>query len=99
MSVQIIDPVIARTIQADAARRHPLFAWVIMQGLSDYPGAILARLVTEAPTVYVLIGHTLAEVQAQLPPGLERSERQPSDPEAVVEVWFPQSEGIASVVR
>jgi hypothetical protein len=58
-----------------------------MQGLPDYPGATLARLVTDAPTAYVLIGQTLAQVQAQLPPGLERSERQRSDPEAVVEVW------------
>ena len=32
----------------------------------------------------------LAEVQAQLPPGLERTEREPSDPPEVVEVWFPR---------
>ena len=86
MPIQIIDRVMARSVQADAARRHPLFAWVIMQGVPDYPGAVLARLVTDAPTAYVLIGQTLAQVQAQLPPGLERSERQPSDPKAVMEV-------------
>jgi hypothetical protein len=37
---------------------------------------MIARLVTDTPTPYVLRGHTLAEVQAQLPPGLERTERQ-----------------------
>jgi hypothetical protein len=50
----------------------------------------VARLVTDAPTPYLLLGHTLAEVQTQLPPGLERSERQPSDPPEVVEVLFPE---------
>jgi hypothetical protein len=89
MPHQIIDAVMARAIQADAARSHPLFAWVIMRNLLEFPGAFVARLVTDGPTPYILIGHTLAEVQAQLPPGLERSDRQPSDPPAVVEVWFP----------
>jgi hypothetical protein len=90
MPYQIIDGVMARAIQADAARTHPLFAWIIMHDLPEYPGAFVARLVTDTPTPYVLLGHMLAEVQAQLPPGLERSERHPSDPPAVVEVWFPE---------
>jgi hypothetical protein len=89
MAYQIINAVMARAIQADAARAHPLFAWIIMRGLPEYPGALVARLVTDAPTVYILLGHTLAEIHAQLPPGLERSERQPADPAEVVEVWFP----------
>jgi hypothetical protein len=33
--------------------------------------------------------HTLAELEAQLPPGLECVVRQPADPPEVVEVWFP----------
>jgi hypothetical protein len=90
MPHQIVDAVMARAIQADAARNHPLFAWVIMRSLPEFPGAFVARLVTDAPTPYILLGHTLAEVQVQLPPGLVRSERQPSDPPAVVEVWFPE---------
>jgi hypothetical protein len=89
MAYQIIGAVMARAIQADAARAHPLFAWIIMQDLPEYPGALAARLVTDAPTVYILLGHTLAEIHAQLPPGLERSERQLVDPPEVVEVWFP----------
>jgi hypothetical protein len=29
---------------------------------------------------YILVGHTLTEVRAQLPPGMERTERQPVPP-------------------
>jgi hypothetical protein len=57
--------------------------------LPDYPDEMMARLATDAPTPYVLRGRTLAEVQAQLPPGLERTERQPSYPPEVMEIWFP----------
>jgi hypothetical protein len=90
MAYRIIDAVMARAIQADAARVHPLFAWIIMRDLPEYPGALVARLVTDAPTPHILLGHTLAELYAALPPVLERSERQPSDPPEVVEVWFPK---------
>jgi hypothetical protein len=90
MPYQIIDAVMARSLQADAARDHPLLAWIVMRDLPKYPGSIAARLVTDTPTPYILLGHTLAEVQARLPPGLERSERQPSDAPEVVEIWFPK---------
>jgi hypothetical protein len=90
MPHQIIDGVMARAIQADAARFHPLFAWIIIRNPPEFPGAFMARLVVDAPTPYILLGHTLAEVQAQLPPGLTRTERQPSYPPEVVEIWFPQ---------
>jgi hypothetical protein len=60
-----------------------------MQDQPDYPGEMTARLVTDTPTPYVLRGHALAEVQAQLPPGPERTERQPSYPPDVVEISFP----------
>ena len=40
----------------------------------DHPGEYIARLpALEHPTVYVLVGDTLAEVQAMLPPGLDLS--------------------------
>jgi hypothetical protein len=93
MQHQIIDAVMARAIQVDAARTHPLVAWIVMRDLPEYPGSLVARLVTEAPTPYILLGHTLAEVQAQLLPGLEWSGRQPSDPPEVVEAWFPALSG------
>jgi hypothetical protein len=44
--------------------------------------------VTEAPTVYVLRANTLAELHAQLPSGVERSDRQTADPPDLVEIWF-----------
>jgi hypothetical protein len=89
MSDQIIDALMACVIHADAARTHPLVGWIVMQDQPDYPDEMIVRLVPDAPTPYVLRGHTLAEVQAQLPPGLERTERQPSYPHEVVEIWFP----------
>ena len=85
---QIVDAVMARAIQADAARTHPLLAWIVMQDEVIYPGKFVARLVTDAPTPYVLLADTLGELQAQLPPRLARSDRQPADPPEVVEIWF-----------
>lgn len=41
------------------------------------------------PTPDMLVTDTLAELQAQLPPGLVQSDRQPVDPRGVVEYWFP----------
>jgi hypothetical protein len=91
MSDQIIDAVMAQGIQADAVRLHPLVGWVVMRDQPDYPDEMIARLVTDIPKPYILLGHTLAEIRAQLPPGgLQRSERQPSDPPGVVEVWRTQ---------
>lgn len=89
MSDQIIDALMACAIHGDAARTHPLVGWIVMRDQPEYPDEMIARLVTDAPTPYVLRGHTLAELRDQLPPGLDRSERQPSDPPEVVEVWFP----------
>jgi hypothetical protein len=90
MSDQIIDALMACAIHAIAARTHAWVGWIVMRDQPDYPDEMIGRLVTDAPTPYVLRGHTLAEVQAQLPPGLEPSERQPSDPPEVVEVWHPR---------
>jgi hypothetical protein len=67
-----------------------LVGWIVMRDQPNYPDEMIARLVTDGPTPYILLGHTLAEVQVQLPPDLQRSERQPSDPPEVVEVWLPQ---------
>ena len=85
--VQIIDAVMARSIQADAERTHPLLAWVVMRD-EAYPGQFVARLVTDALTPYVLLAETLGELHAQLPPGLERSDRQSADPPEMLEIWF-----------
>jgi hypothetical protein len=90
MPYQVIDGVMARAIQSEAASSQPLFTWIVMRDPPDHPGAFVAHLMTDAPTRYVLLGHTLAEVRVQLPPGLVRSQRQPSDPPEVVELWFPK---------
>jgi hypothetical protein len=90
MPYQVIDVAMGRSLRAGATRDHPLFGWIIMRNLPEFPGAFAARLVTDAPTPHILLGHTLAEVQVQLPPGLVHSGRQPSDPPAAVEVWLPE---------
>ena len=85
---QIIDAVMARSIQADAARTHPLLAWVVTQDEGTYHGHFVGPLLTNAPTPYVLLAGTLGELHAQLPPGVMWSDRQPADPPEVVEIWF-----------
>jgi hypothetical protein len=52
------------------------------------PGKVTARLVTDVPSFYALVADTLADIRVQLPPMLERSERQPTDLPEVVEAWF-----------
>ena len=88
MQDQIIDAVMARSIHADAVRTHPLAAWVIGRDQVDYPGSLVARLVTDKLTPYVLLADTLDGLHAQLPPDLVRLERQPSDPPGIVETWI-----------
>jgi len=88
MSDQIIDAVMARSIQADAAKTHVLFAWIILKDQANYPGKFIARLATMRPTLYVIVANTLAEIRVMLPPGLERSAREMTDPPEVVEIWF-----------
>lgn len=90
MDDQIIDIRMARALHAYACRNHPLVAWVVMWDPPRYPDRFTARLATRLPTLYVLVADTLASVQAQLPPGLVRSERQPVDLPEVVEVWFTE---------
>ncbi len=89
MNDEIIDATLAKGIHADARRRHTLFGWVVMKDPPDYPGKVIARLVTETQTPYVLVADTLAEIHAALPARLARSERQPADLPEVVEIWFP----------
>jgi hypothetical protein len=51
-----------------------------MRDEEAYPDQFMGRLVTNVVTPYVLLAHTLAELHTQLPPGLDRSDREPSDP-------------------
>ena len=88
MSDQVIDRDMARAIQADANRTHAQFAWIVQHDAPEHPGKYIARFTTDHPTIYVIVADTLAEVQAMLPSGLDRSARQPADPPDVVEIWF-----------
>jgi hypothetical protein len=85
---QIIDATMARSIQADMTRKHPLLAWIITQDQDDHDGQFVARLVANEPTLYVMLADTLAELQAQLPRSLERVDRHSFRPREVVEIWF-----------
>src|SRR5690242_4180040 len=87
---QLIDATMARALHADACRDHALVAWIVLWDLPAYPERYAARLVTgsPAPSPYLLLADTLAGIQEMLPPGLVRSERMPSDPPEVAEIWF-----------
>jgi hypothetical protein len=88
MNDQIIGADLARGLHTDVVRTHPLVGWIVMRDPPGYPGKVTARLVTGGPSFYVLVADTLADVRIQLPPLLERSERQPTDLPEVVEIWF-----------
>ena len=87
ISDQVVDALTAGSLSADTARDHGLAGWVVVRD-QPRPGAFTARLVTDAPTPYVLHGDTLADLHARLPAGLVRSDRQPGDPPDLVEIWF-----------
>src|SRR6478735_2877855 len=84
---QIIDAVMARALQADAVRTLPLLAWIVTRDQPEYPGEFVARLVTNAPTPYVLIARSLSALQDQLPITLARSDRQSGSPRS--RCWRP----------
>src|SRR4051794_9163725 len=85
---QIIDAAMARALHADACRVHALVGWVVMRDPPEYPDKVVARLVTDAPSPYLLTSDTLAEIHAKLPLPLVRKARQPVDPPEVIEIWF-----------
>jgi hypothetical protein len=88
VSNEILTPEIAATLHQRALELSALAVWVISEDEPDHPGVLVARLITEAATLYVLTAATLPELRAMLPPGLERSERQPTDLEEAMEVWL-----------
>jgi hypothetical protein len=83
-----IDPAPARALQTDVARTWSLFGWAVWRDAPDYPGKVIARLVTDQPTPYVMVADNLAELQAMLPRRLDRMERRVSDAPELVEVWL-----------
>jgi hypothetical protein len=87
---QIIDVAMARGLHADACRNHAIVAWAVMWDLPAYPERYAARLATSGspPSPYLLLADTLAGIQEMLPLGLTRSDRMPTDPPEVLEIWF-----------
>jgi hypothetical protein len=85
---QMIDPATADALQTDVARTRSLYGWAVWRDAPDYPGKVIARLVTDKPTPYVLVADTLAELQAMLPRRLERFDRRTCDLPELVEVWL-----------
>jgi hypothetical protein len=78
----------AATLHQEAKGRGASPTWVVTTGESGHPGKLVARLIVEQPTGYVLTANTLAEMYAKLPWGLTHSDRRPGDPPEVIEVWF-----------
>ena len=66
-----------------------LVIWTIYRSPVDMPGRYVARKwVMDHPTRDVLQHKTLAGLREQLPVGLTRIGRQPSDDPKIVEVWL-----------
>jgi hypothetical protein len=53
-------------------------------------GTVPWKRCTSTPFPYLLVADTLAEIQAQLPAGLVRYERQSFHPPDVSEIWFAE---------
>jgi hypothetical protein len=68
---QIVDATMALSIQADAARKYPLLAWVVTRDDGTYRGQFVARLLTNYKTPACCWG----ELHAQLPRSVMRSGR------------------------
>lgn len=87
-NIQVVDASMARALQQDAARSQALVAWLVLWDDPAFPERFIAQLAAATLLPYVLVGDTLGAVREQLPPGLERSGRQPADPPEVVEIWL-----------
>ena len=88
MTHQIIDAPMALSLFRDAVRAHPLAAWIVSKDEPGFPDRLVARLVTDGPTPYMLVADTLAQLRAQIPPRLARWGPTPADPPGVVEIWY-----------
>lgn len=69
-----------------------IFIWSVFKNPIDHPGMYVARkflLVNgrSYPTDKKIFGLTLEHVRRELPVGLTRNPRHPSDPDTVVENW------------
>lgn len=75
------------------AAKAELHVWTIYDHPLDYPDKFVARahLIVAGgseATWHIRTADTLEEVREQLPPGLYRLERDPSDDSKIVESWI-----------
>ena len=63
---QIVSPSIAATLHQEVKGREASPTWIVTRGEAA-PGTLIARLIVEQPTGYVLTANTLAEMYAKLP--------------------------------
>jgi hypothetical protein len=83
-----------KTLPTFPAQTAPLAMWVIYDRPLDYPHCAVARLwhatadgraVAKRDTI---IAPNVEAVRRELPPGLFRLDRQPSDDPCIVETWL-----------
>ena len=68
-----------------------IFTWVIYDHPSDFPDVFVARkwsLRSNAPTQDVITSTSLEDLRSQLPSGLIKFLRAPSDDPCIVECWL-----------
>jgi hypothetical protein len=89
MADQVVSPDTAATLHQEAKICGAAPTWIVMK-VEFGPEKLIARLVVERPTDYVLTANALTEMYAKLPWGLTHSDRRPGDPPEVIEVWFDE---------
>ncbi len=66
--------------------------WVVTADTSDYPGKFCARITAAGRAVHVtnqvMLADDLQTLRDMLPPGLVKMDRDPTDPDGVVESWI-----------
>lgn len=87
MADQVITPKLAIALHQRALEQSNRPRWEITEDGPGLAGVLLARLITDHATQYVLIASSLEDLRAKLPPGLARADRPPTDPPDVLEVW------------
>lgn len=75
----------AQQLQAEADRAHKNLVWLVAE---ESDGRFTARPITDDGVMQsVLMAESLTELRQMLPPGLVRSDFQPSEIPGIVEVW------------
>jgi hypothetical protein len=92
MDDQVITPKLATALHQRALERSNHLVWKITEDGPGLAGVLLARLITDRATPYVLVAPSLKDPRIKLPPGLVRTDRQLADPLDVLEVWVDQTQ-------